>query len=57
MANVFARESAHMVKLTLTPSGEAAMGRVAVSAVSAETGDPQDGGSRNRQRGGCRHRR
>jgi len=38
-ANVFARESANIVKLTIEPGSELAPGHVTVQATSAETGD------------------
>jgi len=38
-ANVFARESADIVKLTIEPGSEIAPGHVTVQATSAETGD------------------
>jgi DNA polymerase-3 subunit beta len=38
-ANVFARESANIVKLTVDPGGELAPGHITVQATSAETGD------------------
>ena len=38
-ANVFARESANIVKLTVEPGGELAPGHITVQATSAETGD------------------
>ncbi|MBN1891081.1 MAG: DNA polymerase III subunit beta [Thermoflexales bacterium] len=38
-ANVFARESANIVRLTISPGGELAPGHVTVAATSAETGD------------------
>ena len=38
-ANVFARESANIVKLTVTPGNNGTPGNVHVQAVSAETGD------------------
>lgn len=38
-ANVFARESADIVKLTIEPGSELAPGHVTVQATSAETGD------------------
>ena len=38
-ANVFARESANIVKLTIEPGSEIAPGHVTVQATSAETGD------------------
>jgi DNA polymerase-3 subunit beta len=38
-ANVFARESANIVKLTLTPGTELAPGHITIAAASAETGD------------------
>ncbi len=38
-ANVFARESANIVKLTVEPGSELAPGHITVQATSAETGD------------------
>jgi DNA polymerase-3 subunit beta len=38
-ANVFARESANIVKLTVEPGGELAPGHITLQATSAETGD------------------
>jgi DNA polymerase-3 subunit beta len=38
-ANVFARESANIVKLTIEPGSELAPGHITVQATSAETGD------------------
>jgi len=38
-ANVFARESANIVKLSVEPGGELAPGHITVQATSAETGD------------------
>jgi DNA polymerase III subunit beta len=38
-ANVFARESANIVKLTIEPGSEIAPGHITVQATSAETGD------------------
>lgn len=38
-ANVFARESANIVKLTIEPGSELAPGHIMVQATSAETGD------------------